>query len=47
MRRLLILLSFLVAGTAAAQDRSAQLDQAYEEARTAYNALKAAEARVV
>lgn len=45
MKRLLIVLSFLVAGTAAAQDRSAQLDQAYEEARTAHNALKAAEAR--
>jgi hypothetical protein len=45
MKRLLILLSFLVASTAAAQDRSTQLDKAYEEARTAYNALKAAEAR--
>ena len=45
MKRLLIVLSFLVAGSAAAQDRSAQLDKAYEEARTAYNALKAAEAR--
>jgi hypothetical protein len=45
MKRLLIALSFLVAGAAAAQDRSAQLDKAYEEARTAYNTLKAAEAR--
>ena len=45
MRRLLILLCFLAAGAAAAQDRSAQLDKAYEEARTTYNALRAAEAR--
>ena len=35
----------LVAGTAAAQERSAQLDKAYEEARAAYNALKDAETR--
>ena len=40
-----MLLSFLLAGTAVAQDRSAQLDKAYQEARTAYNALKAAESR--
>jgi hypothetical protein len=44
MRRLLILLCFLTGG-AGAQDRSAQLDKAYEDARTTYNALRAAEAR--
>ena len=44
MRRLLILLLFLC-GAAAAQDKPSPLDQAYEEARAAYNALKAAEAR--
>jgi len=45
MKRLALLISFLAAGVVAAQDRSSPLDQAYEEARAAYNALKAAEAR--
>jgi hypothetical protein len=45
MRRLLILLCFFAAGAAGAQDRTTQLDKAFEEARTAYNALKASEAR--
>jgi hypothetical protein len=44
MKRLLILVFFLC-GAAAAQDKPSALDQAYEEARAAYNALKAAEAR--
>lgn len=35
----------LCAGAAAAQDRSKQLDNAYEEARSAYNALQEAEKR--
>jgi hypothetical protein len=35
----------LCAGAAAAQDRSTQLDNAYEEARSAYNALQEAEQR--
>jgi len=45
MKRLILVISMLAAGAAAAQDRSKQLDQAYEEARTTHNALKAAEAR--
>jgi hypothetical protein len=45
MKRWLLLTCLLAAGAAAAQDRSAQLDQAYEEARAAQEALKAAEAR--
>ena len=45
MKRLILAISFLVAGAALAQDRSKQLDQAYEEARASHNALKAAEAR--
>jgi type II secretory pathway pseudopilin PulG len=45
MKRPLILLAMLLAGAASAQDRSAQLDKAYEEARAAYNALKEAETR--
>ena len=45
MKRLILVISFLVAGAALAQDRSKQLDQAYEEARASHNALKAAEAR--
>lgn len=44
MKRLLIL-AFFLCGAAAAQDKPSPLDQAYEEARAAYNALKAAEAR--
>lgn len=46
MKRLM--LAVLLCGTAAltaAQDRSAELDQAYEEARAACVALKEAEAR--
>lgn len=39
------LASLLLAAGAAAQDRSKALDQAYEEARSAYNALQAAENR--
>ncbi|OGA38647.1 MAG: hypothetical protein A3G28_05235 [Betaproteobacteria bacterium RIFCSPLOWO2_12_FULL_68_19] len=45
MKRLLLLISFLAAGAVAAQERGSPLDQAYEEARAAYNDLKAAEAR--
>jgi hypothetical protein len=45
MKRLFILLAMLVVGVASAQDRSAQLDKAYEDARSAYNALKEAETR--
>jgi hypothetical protein len=45
MKRLIVFLALLAAGAAAAQDRSAQLDKAYEEARAAHNALKEAEAR--
>ena len=35
----------MCAGGAGAQNRSAELEKAYEEARAAYNALQAAEAR--
>ena len=49
MKALLVVFSVLVAGmtaaTAAAQDRAAELDKAYEEARAAAVALKEAEAR--
>ena len=46
MRRLLILFSFLLAaGVAAAQENPSPLDKAYEEARAAYNALRAADKR--
>ena len=45
MRRLLIFFSFLAAGVAAAQDNRSALDKAYEEARAAHNALRAAEER--
>jgi hypothetical protein len=41
----LALALLLCAQAAPAQNRSAELDKAYEEARTAYNALQAAEAR--
>jgi hypothetical protein len=45
MKRCLLFIFLLVGGVAAAQDRSAQLDKAYEEARAAQQALEAAEAR--
>jgi len=45
MRPLLLALSLLVATAATAQNRSAELDQAYEEARAATLALREAEAR--
>jgi len=45
MKRWLLFIFLLAAGGAAAQDRSVQLDKAYEEARAAQEALKAAEAR--
>jgi hypothetical protein len=45
MRPLLLALSIFVATAAAAQNRSAELDQAYEEARAATLALRDAEAR--
>jgi hypothetical protein len=45
MRPLLLALSIVVATAAAAQNRSAELDQAYEEARAATLALREAEAR--
>lgn len=45
MKRSLLLVFFLLAASAAAQDRSAELDKAYEAARSAHNQLKAAEAR--
>jgi hypothetical protein len=41
----LVLPLFFCAAGALAQNRSAELDQAYEEARAAYNALQAAETR--
>ena len=41
----LVLALFLSVHGASAQDRSAELDKAYEEARAAYNALGQAEAR--
>jgi hypothetical protein len=45
MRRLLVALFAAACTTALAQNRSAELDKAYEEARGAYNALREAEAR--
>lgn len=46
MRRLLLAVSLVLAATAAlAQNRSAELDKAYEEARAAHLALKEAESR--
>ncbi len=45
MRPLLLAISLLVATAAAAQNRSAELNQVYEEARAASLALREAEAR--
>jgi hypothetical protein len=45
MKTLVVVFSALVAFGAAAQDRSSELDKAYEEARAAQLALKQAEAR--
>ena len=45
MKRWLLLICLLAAGAVAAQDRSAELDKAYEEARAAHEALKAAQSR--
>jgi hypothetical protein len=45
MRRLLAALLVAACTTTLAQNRSAELDKAYEEARAAYNALRDAEAR--
>ena len=45
MKRWLLLICLLAAGAVAAQDRGAELDKAYEEARAADVALKAAQAR--
>lgn len=44
-RSFLLTCLLLAAVPAAAQNRTAELDKAYEEARAAHNALKAAEAR--
>src|SRR5690348_15556209 len=40
-----LLALYLCSGAVSAQNRSTDLDKAYEEARSAYNALQAAEAR--
>jgi hypothetical protein len=45
MKRFLIFAFMLAASTVAAQNRSVELDKAYEEARAAYIELQAAEAR--
>jgi hypothetical protein len=45
MKALVFVFSVLIAGAAAAQERSSALDKAYEEARAAALALKEAEAR--
>jgi hypothetical protein len=45
MKALVLVFSVLVAFGALAQDRSSELDKAYEEARAAQQALKEAEAR--
>ena len=45
MKALVLVFSVLVAFAALAQDRSAELDKAYEEARAAQLALKQAEER--
>lgn len=45
MKALVFVFSVLVAFAALAQDRSRELDKAYEEARAAYLALRDAEAR--
>jgi hypothetical protein len=45
MKRLALALLLAASTAVLAQNRSSELDQAYEEARTAYNALRQAEAR--
>ena len=45
MKRLAVALFLLASTAVAAQDRSTELDKAYEEARTAYIALRDAQAR--
>ncbi|HEY3078015.1 MAG TPA: hypothetical protein VGJ74_22805 [Burkholderiales bacterium] len=45
MKRLLLALMFLAATSVAAQNRTAELDKAYEEARAAYTAYQQALAR--
>jgi hypothetical protein len=45
MKRLVLALLLLVATSVGAQNRSAELDKAYQEARDAYNALQQAIAR--
>lgn len=45
MKRLILAILLFTASVAVAQNRSAELDKAYEEARTAYLALKDAEQR--
>jgi hypothetical protein len=44
-RPLLVAVLFMIAGSVAAQNRSADLDKAYEEARSAYNEYQRALAR--
>ena len=45
MKRLVLALLLAAATSVAAQNRSAELDKAYQEARDAYNALQQAVAR--
>ena len=45
MKRLVLALLLLVATSVGAQNRSAELDKAYQEARDAYNSLQQAIAR--
>jgi hypothetical protein len=45
MKRLALALLLAASTAVMAQNRSSELDQAYEEARAAYNALRQAEAR--
>jgi hypothetical protein len=45
MKRLALALLLAASTAVLAQNRSSELDQAYEEARAAYNALRQAEAR--
>ena len=45
MKRLVLALFVLASTAVAAQDRSTELDKAYEEARSAYIALRDAQAR--
>jgi hypothetical protein len=45
MKRLVLASLLVVATSVAAQNRSAELDKAYQEARDAYNALQQATAR--